>query len=41
MPLPLSVCEPRIANEVKYGKAMTDKALAGESVNLVGELYTR
>lgn len=41
MPLPLSVCRLETADEVKCGKAMTDKALAGESVNLVGELYVR
>ena len=30
MPLPLSVCRLETADEVKCGKAMTDKALAGE-----------
>lgn len=33
MPLPLSVCKPWIADEVKCGTAMTDKALAGETCN--------
>ena len=32
MPLPLSVCRLETADEVKCGKAMTDKALAGEMI---------